>query len=284
MSAAAQPAALEEVRGPSAFGGGAGRFFRLTWLLSVTEFKLNYFGTVFGYLWTLLRPLLLFAVLYTVFTRIIRFQVPHYAQILLLNLTLYWLFSEATSRSVRSVASNENIVRKTHFPRIVIPVSTVTTSLLNVGLNLVAVLIFLTATGVGPRLSWFALPVVVGALAIFTTGVALLLSALFVRFRDVAQLWSLLVTVLFYASPVLYPVEVIPERFPGWLHFILYVNPLVPILDEARRVVVDPSAPSPVELAGNPFGIIAPVCVVLAVCALGLWTFVRAAPRVAEEL
>jgi ABC-2 type transport system permease protein len=160
----------------------------------------------------------------------------------------------------------------------------VTTSLLNVSLNLVAVLVFLTATGVGPKLSWFALPLVVAVLAVFAMGVALLLSALYVRFRDVAQIWGLMVTVLFYASPVLYPVEVIPQRFPGWLHFILYINPLVPILEEARRVTVDPGAPSPVEVAGNAFGVIAPVAVMLAVCAIGLWIFARAAPRVAEEL
>jgi ABC-2 type transport system permease protein len=280
----AYPAVLQDVRGPSAFGGGLGRFFALTWLLSVTEFKLNYFGTVFGYLWSLLRPLLLFAVLYAVFTRIIRFDVPNYAQLLLLNLTLYEVFSEATSRAVRSVARNENIVRKTHFPRIVIPISVVTTSLFNLCLNLVAVLIFITATGIEPSLTWLALPLVVLALAIMITGVALLVSALFVRFQDLAQIWSVVIRALFYASPVLYPAEVITERFPGSLHFILYVNPLVPLLEEARRLVVDPAAPSPVELTGNVFGIIAPVAIVVALCAIGLWTFVRIAPRVAEEL
>jgi ABC-2 type transport system permease protein len=150
MSVAAQPAVLQPVRGPSARGGGARRFFTLTWLLSVTEFKLTYFGTVFGYLWSLVLPLVRFAVLYAVFTRIIRFDAPHYAQFLLLNLTLYALFSEATTRAVRSVVGNENIVRKTQFPRIVIPLSVVTTALFNLGLNLIAVLVFLAATGVGP--------------------------------------------------------------------------------------------------------------------------------------
>ena len=118
MSATTDVPALREIPGPSAFGGGARRFFDLTWLLSVTEFKLNYFGTVFGYLWSLIRPLMLFGVLYVVFTRIIRFggAVDHYAQVLLLSLTLYSLFSDATTRAVSSVVSSER-----HRPQDAVP-------------------------------------------------------------------------------------------------------------------------------------------------------------------
>ncbi len=280
MSAAAEPAALQDIRGPSALGGGVGRFFTLTWLLSVTEFKLNYFGTVFGYLWSLARPLLLFAVLYTVFTRIIRFDVPNYAQLLLLNLTLFGLFSESTTRAVRSVANNENIVRKMQFPRLVIPLSVVLTGLFNLGLNLIAVIVFLLVTGVEPRLTWLALPLIVAALAVTTLGASLLVSALFVRFRDVFQIWSVLALVLFYASPVLWPAEVLPDS----MQFLRFVNPFVPILEEARILMIGGPAPSVVDAAGSVWGIIAPAMIVLVVCAIGLWTFVRAAPRVAEEL
>ncbi|MEK6326331.1 MAG: ABC transporter permease [Actinomycetota bacterium] len=282
MSATTGVPALREIRGPSAFGGGAKRFFDLTWLMSVTDFKMSYFGTVFGYLWSLVRPLMLFAVLYTVFTRILRFDAPNYAQMLLLSLTLYGLFSEATTRAVRSVVTSERIVRKMQFPRLVIPLSVVLTSLFNLCLSLIAVLVFIAASGVAPRITWLALPLVVVVLAVLTTGVSLLLSAVYVRFRDVAQMWGLLVLVIFYGSPILYPVEYIP---PG-LKFLLFVNPLAPIMVEARRLVVDPTAPSVVDAdaAGSVFGIIGPAMVMLAVCAIGLWTFMRAAPRVAEEL
>jgi ABC-2 type transport system permease protein len=128
--------------------------------------------------------------------------------------------------------------------------------------------------------TWLALPLIVAVLAVMTTGVSLLVSALFVRFRDVAQMWGLMVLVLFYGSGVLYPVEAIPHS----MRFLLFVNPLVPMLEESRRLVVDPTAPSVVEAAGSAFGIIAPAIVVIVICAIGLWTFVRAAPRVAEEL
>jgi ABC-2 type transport system permease protein len=264
-------------------GGGVARFFALTWLLSVTDFKLTYFGTVFGYLWSLVRPLLLFAVLYAVFTRVIRFGglVDNYAQILLLNLMLFGIFSEATTRAVRSVLNSENIVRKMQFPRLVIPLSVVTVALFNLCLNLLVVLVFITATGVEPRLSWLALPLIVVALMALTTGVSVLLSAIFVRFRDVFQIWSVVARALFYASPVLWPVGLLQGT---GMHFLFFINPLVALLEEARRVVVDPGAPTPVEAAGSVFGIIAPALIVLAVCAIGFWTFVRAAPRVAEEL
>ena len=136
------------------------------------------------------------------------------------------------------MVNNENIVRKTQFPRIVIPLSVVTTGLFNLCLNLLVVLVFITATGVGPRLTWLALPLIVAVLAIMTTGVSLLLSALFVRFRDVFQIWGLAVLVLFYASPVLWPVEV--PRGEDELQFLFFVNPFVPLLEEARHLLVDP--------------------------------------------
>ena len=131
-----------------------------------------------------------------------------------------------------------------------------------------------------PRVTWLALPLIVAVLAVMTTGASLLLSAIFVRFRDVGQIWTVLVRVLFYASPILYTVEFIPQG----MRFLLFVNPFAPILEEARRSVVDPTAPSAVDAADSVFGIIAPALVVIVVCAIGLWAFVRAAPGVAEEL
>src|SRR5436190_7942773 len=117
MIAADRPE-LGEVHGPSAFGGGARRFLDLLWLVASTEFKKTYFGTVLGYVWSLLRPLLLFAVLLFVFTKIIRVgsQVDHYPVMLLFNVVVFGFFQEATTQAVTSVVSQEAIVRKTQFP------------------------------------------------------------------------------------------------------------------------------------------------------------------------
>ena len=160
MSVDAEHFELRPVRGPSALGGGWKRFGELLYLISVTEFKRTYFGTVLGYVWSLLRPLLLFAVLLFVFTKIFRLgsNVPHYPVMLLMNVVLFGFFSEATGTSVMSVVSQEGVVRKTQFPRLVIPLSVVVTSLFNLALNLIVVLVFLLAFGVSPQWTWLLFP------------------------------------------------------------------------------------------------------------------------------
>ena len=153
MSVDAEHFELRPVRGPSALGGGWKRFGELLYLISVTEFKRTYFGTVLGYAWSLLRPLLLFAVLLFVFTKIFRLgsNVPHYPVMLLTNVVLFGFFSEATGNSLVSVVGQEGVVRKTQFPRLVIPLSVVVTSLFNLALNLIVVVVFLLAFGVSPN-------------------------------------------------------------------------------------------------------------------------------------
>ncbi|HEX3563616.1 MAG TPA: ABC transporter permease, partial [Solirubrobacterales bacterium] len=203
---------LQDVHGPSAIGGGWRRFGELLYLLSVTEFKRTYFGTVLGYFWSLLRPLLLFAVLLFVFTKIFRLGsgVPHYPVLLLFNVVLFGFFSESTQAAVQSVVSQESIVRKTQFPRMVIPLSVVVTALFNLGMNLIVVVIFILAFGVTPMWTWLLFPLIVVALFVYATAVSLLLSSLYVRFRDTAIIWSVMATALFYATPVLYPIERVP--------------------------------------------------------------------------
>ncbi len=194
MSAPTEALELHPVRGPAALGGGARRFFELLWLMAVTEFKRTYFGTVLGYLWSLLRPLVLFAVLLFVFTKIFRLgsDVENYPVLLLFNIVVYNFFQEATTQAVTSVVAQEGVVRKTQFPRLVIPLSVVLTALMHLGLNLIAVFGFILAYGVDPRWTWLLLPAVLIPLMLLTTCVAMLLSALYVRARDVHPIWEVL--------------------------------------------------------------------------------------------
>ena len=140
----AEPAELElrEISGPSALGGGWRRSWELLSLIAVNDFKKTYFGTALGYLWSLARPLLLFAVLLAVFTQVFRLgsEVPNYPVLLLFNIVLFSFFQEATLTAVTSIVSQESVVRKTQFPRLVIPLAVVLTSLFNLGLNLIVVL------------------------------------------------------------------------------------------------------------------------------------------------
>ncbi len=277
-------AELRGVRGPSALGGGWRRFFELLYLISVTEFKKTYFGTVLGYVWSLVRPLILFGVLLFVFTQIFRIgsQVANYPVMLLFNIVLFTFFQEATNTAVASVVQQEGIVRKTQFPRLVIPMATVVTSLFNLGMNFIAVLIFMLAYGVAITWTWLFLPLIVAVLFVFTAAVSMLLSSLYVRYRDVAIIWSVAATALFYGTPVLYPFDpqIVPEKF----HDILLVNPLTPLFVQARHWIIDPAAPSAVSAADGWIHLIPAIAIFAAVCVLAVWVFNREAPRVAEEL
>lgn len=273
---------LSEIHGPSSLGGGSRRFWDLLLLISVTEFKKTYFGTVLGYLWSLLRPLLLFAVLLFVFTQIFRVgsQVPHYPVLLLFNIVLFGLFQEATTLSVGSVLAQEGIVRKTQFPRLVIPLSVVCTSLFNFAVNLIVVAVFLFAFNVDPTWTWLLFPVIVAALFLLTAAVSMLLSTLFVRFRDVAIIWTVFATALFYATPVLYPFDRVPDSYRD----IVAINPLVPLFIEARKLIIDPSAPGAAAAVGGWVHLIPAAVIAIGLCVGSVWYFNREAPRVAEQL
>ena len=275
-------AELREVRGPSALGGGRRRFFDLLFLISVTEFRKSYFGTVLGYLWSLVRPLLTFAVLLFVFTKIFRIgsRAPNYPEMLLFNIVLFGFFQEGTLKSVGSVMGKEGIVRKTQFPRLVIPTSVVLTTLYNVGVNMVAVFIFFIAFGVSPTWTWLLLPVLVGVVFALTLALAMILSTMYVRFRDVAIIWGVIQTALFYGTPVLYPIDIVPSSYQQ----VMLLNPLAPIFIEARQWMVDPSAPGAIDAAGGFVHLLPAIAVYVFVCVFAVWFFKREAPRVAEEL
>jgi ABC-2 type transport system permease protein len=285
MTTEAPVADLREVQGPTALGGGPRRFFDLLWLMSVTEFKRVYFGTVLGYLWSLIRPLMLFGVLLFVFTQVFKVGsdlVEHYPVFLLLGIVQFTFFQESTTNAVTSVVSQEGVVRKTQFPRLVIPVSTVLTGAFNFCLNLVIVIVFIFAFGVDPTWTWLLFPIALAMLFIFTTAISMALSVLYVRFRDVAIIWIVVAQVLFYATPILYPVNFKPG---GDFEHLLMVNPLAVIFEQVRIWILDePEAPTIVQAAGGWLGLLPAAVIFLATCAFGVWIFNRDAPRIAEEL
>ena len=274
---------LKPVPGPSATGGGQRRFMNLLWVMSVTEFRMTFHGTALGYLWSLARPLLTFGVLLAVFTQVFRLgdTVPDYAALLLLNVMLFTLFSESTNRAVTSLVQREAVVRRTQFPRLVVPLSVVLTEVFNLALNLLAVFVFITIYGVEPRWSWLLLPVIVLALLVITVAVSVLVSAVYPRLRDMALIWSVLATVLFYGTPILYPISAAPETFRD----VLQLNPLTPIFEQAHRWIIDPNAPGAIEAVdGSEYLLVASAAIYAGVCVAAALLFRREAPRIAEEL
>jgi ABC-2 type transport system permease protein len=275
-----------QIKGPSAVGSDPRRFWHLTRALAVTEFKLRFFGSVLGYAWQVMRPLLLFGVLYLLFTQVIDVgnDVPFYGVALLLGLVLYTFFSEATGAAVSSIVDRENLVRKIEFPRLAVPLSVVLTAMFNLGLNLCVVVVFLLASGGSVRWSWLELIPLVALLAILASGVAMLVSALFVRARDIKPIWDVVLQVLFYASPIFYAIETVQETAPSWVAKVLMLNPFAAILQQARHAMVDPQYDTAAQAIGPNWRLVIPLGIIFGMFVLGYAVFRRAAPRLAEDL
>jgi ABC-2 type transport system permease protein len=293
------------IRGPRALTDDWSRFWHLTYNIARNEFKLKFFGSVLGYAWQLMRPLLLFGVLYVFFVVIGhvgkggRPGEANYGVQLLGSIVLFTCFAEATSGAVRSVVDRENLVRKVQFPRLAIPLAVVLLAFFNLMLNLLVVLVFALAAGIRPMLSWLELPLIVAMLIVFATGMAMLLSALFVRFRDIHPIWEVFSQILFYASPVIIPVELVreklinePPHMPPLAHpphhellwHIYTLNPLVTIFQQFRHAMINHAALSAGQTLGSWAALAVPLALVAAVFAVGFWVFNRAAPHIAEDL
>jgi ABC-2 type transport system permease protein len=279
VSAAATPVPHQK---PSVLGTDAKRFWNLTWTLAVTDFKLRFYGSVLGYAWSLARPSLSFGVIYFVFTEIIGLDknVPNYGVYILFALVLFQFFAEATGNCVNSLVTRESMLRKMRFPRLVIPFAVVLTSLFNLAMTLLAVFIFAIASGLYPTWSWLELPLIVAILSAFAIGLGLLLSSLFVRYRDVQPIWDVVSQMLFYASPILYVATMVPETYQR----AYLANPLAALLTEMRAAVVDPGARHVWEAIGDPARLLIPAGIVVSAIVIGWIVFRREAPRIAENL
>ncbi len=278
------------IRGPRALTDDWSRFWHLTYNIARNEFKLRFFGSVLGYLWQLMRPLLLFGVLFVFFTKVAHVNSSHqrgsehYGAQLLGSIVLFTFFAEATAGSVQSVVARENLVRKIQFPRMVIPLSIVLLALFNLALNLVVVLVFALLEGVHPMLSWLELPLIVGMLALFATGIAMLLSALYVSLRDIQPIWEVFSQILFYCSPVIISVATVREKLSTTLLHVYMLNPLAVVFQQFRHAMITHETLSAGQALGSWGALAAPLVIVLAAFALGFWVFNRSAPLVAENL
>jgi ABC-2 type transport system permease protein len=272
------------ILGPSAVAGDFRRALTLTVALAKNDFKLRFFGSVLGYFWQLMRPLLFFGVLYVMFTQVVKFAgTPNFGVALLLGIVLYTFVAEATGNAVSCVMVRENLVRKIHFPRLVIPMSVVLVACFNLALNLVVVMTFAAASGLTPTLSWLGLIPLVALLIVFAAGLAMLLSALYVRYRDVEPIWDVTLQVAFYASLILVPYESVREKSEP-IASALVANPLATVVQEARHLMISPEYFSASDAIGGAVLLIVPLAIVAATFALGLNVFTREAPRIAEEL
>jgi ABC-2 type transport system permease protein len=258
------------------------RFLNLTWTLALTDWKLRFYGSALGVAWSLLRPFAFFGVIYIVFAEIAKLGngIHNYAGYILLSIVLFNFFAEIVGGSVQALVARENLLRKMRFPHIVIPLSIAIGAVLNLGTTLAAVSIFLFTLGIYPTVEWLELIPIAGLLLTLALGTGLLLSALYVRYRDIMPIWEVTAQMLFYASPILYVATKVP---PAWQGTYL-CNPISALLTQMRHAIMDPAAPSAAAAIGGAPRLLIPLAVVGCVFALGWWVFARESPRVAENV
>jgi ABC-2 type transport system permease protein len=267
---------------PLVLGRDSRRFWHLTWTLATTDFKLRFYGSVLGYAWTLVRPFAMFGVIWFVFAHIVHAGagVKNYSSYILMSLVLFQFFLGVATTSLGSLVDRQNLLRKMPFPRLVIPLAVTLGGLFDLGMTMVAVFIFMAISGVYPTWSWLELIPLVTILTVFATGTGLLLSVLFVRFRDIRPIWDVFGQMLFYASPILYVATKVPEAYQR----PYMANPIASVLTQMRHAVVDPTAANAAVAIGGAPRLLIPAAVVLVTAVLGGWAFAHEAPRVAENL
>lgn len=252
--------------------------------LVITDFKLRYQGSVLGYLWSVLKPLFLFAILYIVFNYIFNLGkgVPHYPVYLLLGMVLWTFFTEATINGLQSIISRGDLIRKINFPKYIIVISGTISALINLAFNLIVVAVFMLVNGVD--ISWQAFLIVplILELYVFALGIAFFLAALNVKFRDIGYLWEIFMQAAFYATPVLYPLSMVISR-SEFLTKVILVNPVAQVIQDARYVLVTPETVTIWSYIGN-WKVILPFVIIAAIVVLASYYFKRNAKYFAEQI
>jgi lipopolysaccharide transport system permease protein len=202
--------------------------------IAISDFKVRYQNSLLGYFWTLIKPLLLFAVLYIVFSIFMRFPVENYQLYLLLGIVIWNFFAEATSIALRSFETKQSLITKVYFPRIIIVIASTLTSFLTFLLNMIVFFIFLAVSDVGFSISFFFFIFYVIELYFVILGVSLILSVFYVRFRDLSHIWDVLLQIGFWMTPIIYPITMVPEAY----HRLIYLNPLARLIEYSRSVFI----------------------------------------------
>lgn len=254
---------------------------RVMRVVSVADFKVKYSDSVLGYVWSWLKPLGTFAILFVVFGRFFKLTVgfEHYALYLLLGIVLWSYFADATTLAMYSFAASAGVLRRLAFPRFVIPLATTITTAITFCINSVVVGVFVVIDGVVPTLQWLLLPFLLLELYLLLAAMAIILSTVYIRFRDVGQLWELFLQLLFYASPIIYPVYFLPP----WAKPIAFLSPFVQIMQDIRAIVIPGPQITATEVYGTPWGRLIPLAFLLVLTLIAVMLYRRESPYLAER-
>lgn len=252
--------------------------------LTKTDFKLRYQGSVLGYMWAVLKPLLMFAILYVVFAKVLRFgdSIPHYPVYLLVGTVLWNFFNECAQQGIHAIEQRGDLIRKLSFPKYIVVVSATSTAVINVLINLCVVVVFALINGVTPSLTWLLVLPLLAELYLLALGISLLLGAMNVKFRDIGSIWEVLMQAMFYAVPIIYPVSMVADN-SVLAAKIMLLNPVAQVIQDMRYSLITHEAVTLTSLSGSIWELFS-IGIVVIVLIIGILYFRKKAKYFAEEV
>ncbi len=253
--------------------------------LTKTDFKLRYQGSVLGYLWALLRPLMMFAILYVVFAKLLRFggDIPHYPVYLLAGTTMWSFFTECTSQGIQAMVIRGDLIRKISFPKYIVVVSATLTAVINMLINLVVVAIFALINGVEPSWTWLLVPLSLIEIYALSLGIAFLLGAINVKYRDITSIWDVCIQALFYAVPIIYPISMVATSSTIAAKIIL-LNPIAQAIQDIRHNLITPETVTTWNYLENPLLKLLPIILIIIILVFAAFYFRKKSRFFAEEI
>ena len=251
-----------------------------------TDFKLRYQGSLIGHLWSILKPMMLFTIMYLVFIRFLRIDdgTPHAAVGVLFAMINWNFFAEATNMGMLSIVSRGDLLRKLSFPKEIIVISSVSGAAINYSINLVVVLVFSMLNGIFPNLNFLVLIPLFLELVLLASGIAFILSSLFVKYRDIGPIWEVVMQAGMYATPVIYSLTYLLDRGQEKVATVLMLNPLAQIIQDIRHFIVFDGNPRGWDLMENKLLALVPYLLPIIIFVIGLIIFKKQAKRFAEIL
>ncbi len=252
-----------------------------------TDFKLRYQGSALGILWSVLKPLMIFVVMYFIFVKFLRItdsSIPNYAITLLLGLSLWGFFTEAVTLGMNSIVARGDLMRKINFPKYIVIISSMVSALISLSINLLVVLAFAIFAGV--KFQWSVLILPFNIILLFATafGLALILSTLYVKFRDISHIWEVFMQILVYSMPIMYPISMVTKvSFFGFsIAKIMMLNPIALAIQDIRHNLIAHETPTFWTLFENYWFALIPILITTLLVAFGLWYFNKNSKKFAE--
>ena len=252
--------------------------------LTKTDFKLRYQGSVLGYLWALLRPLMMFAILYIVFAKLLKFgnDIPHYPVYLLAGTSMWSFFTECTSQGIQAIVNRGDLLRKISFPKYIVVVSATLTAVINMLINVVVVIIFAFINGVSFDTTWFLAIPAIFELYVLSLGISFLLGSINVKYRDITSIWDVLIQALFYAVPIIYPISMVAATSATAAKIIL-LNPIAQTIQDIRYSLITHETITTWNFLSNPIATL-PIIITIIILIIGALIFRKKSKFFAEEV